>query len=111
MRAGKLRGIAVSGPKRSSAAPEFPTVSESGVPGYEVTTWWGLSAPARTPPAILGRLYKETLRAVNSPDVRKRLEGLGADIVGGTSEQYAAFIRNEIEKWAKVIKAAGIRSE
>jgi tripartite-type tricarboxylate transporter receptor subunit TctC len=85
-------------------------VAESGVPGYEVATWWGLSAPAKTPPAILQRLHKETIRALNDPDVRKRLEGLGAEIDGSTPEQYGRFIRNEIAKWGKVIKAAGIKS-
>ena len=111
VRAGKLRALAVSGLKRAPAAPDIPTVAESGVPGYETATWWGLSAPAKTPPAILARLHKEAIRAVNAPDVRQRLEGVGADIIGNTPEQYAAFIRNEIDKWAKVIKAAGIKSE
>ena len=111
VRAGKLRALAVSGLKRAPAAPDIPTVAESGVPGYETATWWGLSAPAKTPPAILARLHKEAIRAVNAPDVRQRLEGVGADIIGNTPEQYAAFIRNEIDKWAKVIKAAGIKGE
>lgn len=110
-RAGKLRALAVTGLKRTPAAPDIPTVAESGVPGYEVTTWWGLSAPAKTPPAILERLHKETIRAVNAPDVRERLQGLGADIIGNTPEQYSAFIQNEIAKWDKVIKAAGIKGE
>jgi tripartite-type tricarboxylate transporter receptor subunit TctC len=110
-RAGRLRALAVTGSKRAAAAPDIPTVGESGVPGYEVATFWGLSAPARTPPAILERLYRETVRAVKSPDVRERLEGLGAEIIGSTPEQYAAFIRREIAKWDKVIKAAGIKSE
>lgn len=110
-RAGKLRALAVSSLKRTAAAPDIPTVAESGVPGYEVTTWWGLSAPVKTPAAILERLYKETIRAVNAPDVRERLQGLGADIIGNTPEEYAAYIRNEIAKWDKVIKAAGIKGE
>jgi tripartite-type tricarboxylate transporter receptor subunit TctC len=110
-RAGKLRAIAVTGLKRAPAAPEIPTVAESGVPGFEVATWWGLSAPAKTPPAILARLHKETIRALNSPDVRDRLHSLGAEIVGSTPQQYAAYVRNEIAKWGKVIKAAGIKSQ
>jgi tripartite-type tricarboxylate transporter receptor subunit TctC len=110
-RAGKLRALAVTGLKRAPAAPDIPTVAESGVPGYEVATWWGLSAPAKTPPAILQRLHKETIRALNDPDVRKRLEGLGAEIDGSTPEQYAAFIRAELAKWGKVIKAAGIKAQ
>jgi tripartite-type tricarboxylate transporter receptor subunit TctC len=110
-RAGKLRAIAVTGPKRTPAAPDIPTVAESGVPGYEVTTFYGLSAPAKTPPAIIDRLHKETVRALNSPDLRERLQGLGADAVGNTPEQYSAFMRSEIDKWGKVIKAAGIKGE
>jgi len=110
-RAGKLRALAVTGLRRTPAAPDIPTVAESGVAGYEVTTWWGLSAPAKTPPAVLERLYRETIRAVNALDVRERLQGLGADIIGSTPEQYSAFIQNEIAKWDKVIKAAGIKSE
>ena len=111
VRAGKLRALAVSSLKRTTAAPDIPTVAESGVPDYEVSTWWGLSAPAKTPPAILQRLHGETIRAVSSLDVRDRLQSLGADIIGSSSEEYAAYIRNEIDKWAKVIKAAGIKSE
>jgi tripartite-type tricarboxylate transporter receptor subunit TctC len=110
-RAGKLRALAVSSLKRTAAAPDIPTVAESGVPGYEVSTWWGLSAPAKTPPAVLQRLHKEIIRAVNSPEVRSRLQELGADIIGNTPEEYAAYIRNEIAKWHKVIKAAGIKGE
>ena len=110
-RAGKLRALAVTGLKRASAAPDIPTVHESGVPGYEVSTWWGLSAPAKTPPAILERLHKETIRALNDAEVRERLQGLGAEIIGSTPEQYARFIREEIAKWGKVIKAAGIKSQ
>ena len=110
-RSGKLRAVAVTGLKRSPAAPDIPTVAESGVPGFEVATWWGLSAPAKTPPAILARLHKETVRALNDSGVRKQLQGLGGEIVASTPEQYAAYVRNEIAKWAKVIKAAGIKSQ
>ncbi len=110
-RAGKLRALAVTGARRSSAAPDIPTVAESGVPGYEVTSWYGLSAPAKTPQAIIARLNSEAVRALNNAELRDRLLGLGADPAGNTPEQYAAFIRDEIDKWAKVIKAAGIKSE
>ena len=110
-RDGKLRAIATTGPKRTPAAPDIPTVSESGVPGYEVTTFYGMSAPARTPRAIIDRLNSETVRALSSPEVRERLQGLGADPVGNTPEQYTAFMQNEIVKWAKVIKSAGIKGE
>ena len=110
-RAGKLRALAVTGPKRTPAAPEIPTVAESGVPGYSVTTAYGVAAPAKTPRAILDRLHAEIVRALNSPDVRDRLKTLGADPVGSTQEQYTAFVQEEIVKWGKVIKAAGIKGE
>jgi len=110
-RAGKLRALAVTGPKRTPAAPEIPTVAEAGVPGYEVTTFYGVSAPVKTPRAIIDRLNAEIVRGLNSPDLRERLLGLGADPVGNTPEQYTAFIQNEIAKWTKVIKAAGIKGE
>ena len=110
-RAGKLRALATTGLKRTPAAPDIPTVAESGVPGFEVTTVYGVAAPAKTSRAILDRLHADLVRALNSPDLRERLQNLGADPVGNTPEQYTAFIRNEIVKWAKVIKAAGIKGE
>ena len=110
-RDGKLRAIATTGPKRSPAAPDIPTIAESGVPGYEVTTFYGLSAPAKTPRAIIERLHDAAVRALKSPEVRERLRGLGADPGGNTPEQYTAFMQSEIAKWAKVIKAAGIKAE
>lgn len=110
-RDGKLRALAVTGVKRSPAAPDIPTIAESGVAGYEVTNWFGIAAPAKTPPAIVERLNRELVRALNSPDLRKRLTDLGAEPVGNTPEQYQAFVQNEISKWGKVIKAAGIRGE
>ena len=110
-RTGKLRPIAVTGAKRAPAIPEMPTVAESGIPGYEVTTWYGVSAPAKTPRAIIEKLNADMLKALNSPDLRKNLQGQGADIVANTPEQYLAFMQNETAKWAKVIKAAGIKSE
>lgn len=110
-RAGRLRALAVTGPKRTPAAPDIPTVAESGVPGYEVTTFYGVSAPARTPRPIIDRLHDAIVRALATPELRERLQGQGADPVGNTPEQYTAFMVNEIAKWAKVIKAAGIKGE
>jgi tripartite-type tricarboxylate transporter receptor subunit TctC len=110
-RSGRLRALATTGPTRTSAAPEIPTVAESGIPGYEVTTAYGVAAPAKTPRPVLDRLHAELVKVLNAPDIRERLQGLGADPVGSTPEQYTAFIHSEIAKWAKVIKAAGIRGE
>jgi tripartite-type tricarboxylate transporter receptor subunit TctC len=110
-RAGRLRPLAVTSSKRSAAAPEIPTVAESGVPGFDVTAWYGVSAPAKTPKPVLDRLNAEFVRAVKSPDLREKLVATGADPVGNTPEQYAAFVQSEIAKWGKVIKAAGIKGE
>jgi len=111
VRAGKLRPIAVTGAKRSVAVPDIPTVSESGIPGFLVTTWYGVAAPAKTPRPIIDKLHSEIVRALNSPDLKSRLTNDGADPVGNTPEQYTAFVENEIAKWTKVIKAAGIKAE
>lgn len=111
VQAGKLRPIALSGDKRTPAAPGIPTVAESGIPGFSVTSWFGVAAPARTPRAIVERLHGEIVRALNAPDLRERIQSMGADPVGNTPEQYTGFVQNEIAKWGKVIKAAGIRGE
>jgi len=111
VRAGKLRPLAVTGAKRSAAAPEIPTVAESGVPGFQVTAWYGVSVPAKTSRAIVDKLNSEFVRAVKAPDLRDRLVAAGADPAGNTPEEYAAFVQSEITKWDKVIKAAGIKGE
>jgi tripartite-type tricarboxylate transporter receptor subunit TctC len=110
-RTGKLRALAVTGAKRSPAAADVPTVAESALPGFEVTAWFGVSAPAKTPRAILDRLSSEIVRAVKSPDLRERLIAAGADPVGSSAAEYAAFVQQEIAKWSKVIAAAGIKGE
>jgi tripartite-type tricarboxylate transporter receptor subunit TctC len=110
-RDGKLRALATTGAKRSRAAPDIPTVAESGVPGYEVTTFYGISAPAKTPRPVVDRLHTEIVRALKSPDLSEKLQGLGAEPVGNTPEQYAAFMQAEIAKWGNVIKAAGIKAQ
>ncbi len=111
VRDGRLRALAVTGASRASAAPELPTVAESGVPGYEVTAWYGVSAPAKTPRVIVDRLHAEIARALNAPDLRTRLTSQGADPAPLTPEQYSAFVQSEIVKWTKVIQAAGIKGE
>lgn len=110
-REGKLRPLAVTGPKRTPAAPDIPTIAESGLPGYEVTTAYGVAAPAKTPRPIVDRLHAELMKVLNSPDIRERLQGLGAEPAGNTPEQYTVFLQNEITKWDKVIKAAGIKAQ
>jgi tripartite-type tricarboxylate transporter receptor subunit TctC len=110
-RSGKLRAIAVTSAKRSTAAPEVPTFAESGVPGYEHEPWNGMFGPARMPKAVLAKINAEVVRVLNSPEARKALEGDGADVVGSTPEQFGAVLRAEIAKWTKVAKAAGIKAE
>ena len=110
-RQGKLRGIAVTGLKRSAAAMDIPTVAESGIPGYEVTTWYGTSAPGKTPREIVDRLNSEILRALKSPDMQARFKDYGADAIGNTPEQATAYVQNEINKWGKVIRAAGLNAQ
>jgi len=109
VKAGKIRALGVSSARRTPAAPEIPTVSEAGVPGLEAVTWFGLLAPAATPKPIVETLSVETARILKLPDVNKRISELGAEPVGSTPQQYAAFIRSEIVKWRKVIQDAGVR--
>jgi len=106
-RAGKIRALAVSADSRSPAAPDLPTVGES-VPGFSAASWFGLAAPKGTPKAIVDRLSAETARILRLPDVNERLSGLGAQPVGGTPAEFAAFIQSETLKWAKVIKDANV---
>jgi tripartite-type tricarboxylate transporter receptor subunit TctC len=111
IKAGKLRALAVTSGKRSEALPEVPTIAEAGVPGYESVQWYGVLAPAGTPREIVGRLHAEIAKALRAGDVRERLAADGAEPVGSSPEEFGAFIRAEIAKWAKVAKAAGIRPE
>ena len=108
VKAGKIRALAVSTPRRSPAVPDVPTVAEAGVPGYDSGAWFGLVAPANTPKDIVNKLSRETARILKLPDVSARLADLGAEPVGGTPEQFAAHIKGEIAKWAKVIKDANV---
>jgi tripartite-type tricarboxylate transporter receptor subunit TctC len=110
-RTGKLRALAVTGAQRSSMAPDVPTVAESGVPGYEVTTWYGLMVPARTPKEASSRLHAAAASALGHPEVKKRFSTTDLEPAGSTPEQFGAFVRNEIAKWAKVIKESGITPE
>jgi tripartite-type tricarboxylate transporter receptor subunit TctC len=108
VKAGKLRALAVSTAKRSSAMPELPSIAEAGVPGYDSGAWFGLLAPAGTPKDIVAKLSAETARIIRLPDIHKRVSELGAEPVGGKPEEFAALIQSEIAKWAKVIKDAKV---
>jgi len=110
VKSGKVKPVAVTTAKRSQAMPELPTIAESGVKGYEASTWYGLLAPARTPPAIVTRLHAHTVKILAGP-TRQRLEAQGFEPEGGTPAEFAAYIKTEIVKWAKVIKDAGIPAE
>jgi tripartite-type tricarboxylate transporter receptor subunit TctC len=109
VREGKLRAFAVTSRKRSVAAPELPTMAESGYPGFEAVPWFGLLAPAGTPPATVDTIYRETARCLADPQVRTRFEKLGLDIIGSSPAEFSALIRSEIPQWAGVIKGAGIK--
>jgi tripartite-type tricarboxylate transporter receptor subunit TctC len=109
VRAGRLRIIAITSGQRNKAIPDVPTIAESGVPGYADTLWYGFVAPARTPEAIIKRLNTELATALRHPDVVEKLSTQAVEPFHTTPEQFGALIRAEHEKWAKVIKASGIK--
>jgi len=111
IRGGKLRALAVTSLQRSAALPDVPTLDESGLKGFEAVAWNGLSAPAKTPRDVIMKINADVIKIVNSPELKERLKADGSDPVGNSPEQYAAFLRNEIAKWAKVIKFAGVKPE
>ncbi len=111
VKAGRLKALAVSGAKRSSAFPSVPTVVESGVPGYVVIGWFGLMAPKGTPKAVVDRLNAATVQAVNSADVRQQLLNVGADPAPNSPEEFGRFVRREYERYGKLIKEAGLKVE
>jgi len=108
-RAGRMRALAVASLKRIPAAPELPTVAEAGVPGFELSTWYGVMVPAGTPTAIIQQLHRAFIDALKAPDVRERLANENLEIVGSTPAEFGAYVRAEIPKWAKVVKASGAR--
>jgi tripartite-type tricarboxylate transporter receptor subunit TctC len=111
VRADRLRAIAVTGRTRSAVMPELPTVAESGLPGYEAGSWYGVLAPARTSPAVVARLASGIAAALQTADVRERLKAQGVDPVGNSPEQFAVYIKQEVVKWARVLQAAGIKAD
>jgi tripartite-type tricarboxylate transporter receptor subunit TctC len=108
---GRLRGLAVTGARRARIIPDMPTVSEAGLPGYAVSAWFGLITPAGTPRDIIQRVNAEAARGLKQPETLERLSAVGAEISVSSPEEFGAFMKAEREKWARVIKAAGIRAE
>ena len=109
IKAGRMKGIAVSGAARMKVLPELPTIAESGVPGYAVDAWFGLFAPARVPPRIVEKLYVEASRAVRAPELERRMQAEGADVVGNPPQEFAAQVRAEFEKWRSLVAKAGLK--
>jgi tripartite-type tricarboxylate transporter receptor subunit TctC len=110
-KAGKLRALGIGSSRRSPFLPEVPTIAESGYPGFEAVGWIGIAAPAKTPARILDQLHAEIVRILNSPETQERLAALAFTPVGDTREQFARFIRSEIERWGKAVRASGAKAE
>jgi tripartite-type tricarboxylate transporter receptor subunit TctC len=111
IKAGKLKALGVGSANRIAALPELPTISESGVPGYEVTNWWGIVVPAGTPRSVIDRLHKDLTAIVASPETKKRFEAEGSEPLSMSLDEVGRFIAAETAKWARVVKEAGIRAE
>ena len=111
IRAGKVRPLAVTSAKRAAILPEVPTFAEAGLPGFVAENWWGIYVPAATPKAQLDRLQADLVKAMTSPDLREKFEGMGAEALASSPEALRDFTRSEIEKWGKLIREAGIRSD
>jgi tripartite-type tricarboxylate transporter receptor subunit TctC len=111
VRSGKLRGLAVTSAQRSVAAPELPTIAEAGVPGYSHSSWVGMAAPAKVPPAIVTRLHTEVVKIVHVPEVKKVLLRDGLESLGNSPQEFSANLKAEIAKWQKVVAAAGIKPD
>ena len=108
---GRIRALGVTTARRPKAIPDIPTIAEAGVPGYNTGVWYALLAPAGTPRAIIDRLHRETVAVLNKPEFNKLLVEQAIDPIGNTPEELAKFIKDELDKWAKVVKEAGIRIE
>jgi len=111
IKSGRLKALAVLGPKRTALLPDVPTIAESALPGYALTNWFGLLAPAATPKQVLVQLNADVLKILKQEDLQKKIADLGADVVGNSAEEFGAAMRAESAQWADVIKAAGIRVE
>jgi tripartite-type tricarboxylate transporter receptor subunit TctC len=110
-KSGRVRALGVTTLKRVEAVPDIPTINEQGLKGFETGSWFGVSVPTGTSRDIANRLHKETVRAIASPDIRDRMSAEGAEFIGDTPEQFTAFIKSEIEKWGKAVKASGAKPE
>ena len=110
VKSGRVRALATTGAKRSPALPDLPTLDEAGLKGYENSSWSAVAAPAGTPPAIIARLHKEFMEILRMPDIQKRHAEVGAEIIASSPEQYHAYLKSELAKFAKLVKAAGIKA-
>ena len=108
---GRLRLLAVTTPRRAPALPDVPTIAEAGVPGYDFTGWMGVLAPAAVPHGIVKKLHHDIARIVQLPEVKQRFAADAADPVGSSPEEFTAYLRSEIARWTKVVKAAGIKAD
>jgi tripartite-type tricarboxylate transporter receptor subunit TctC len=111
IKAGRLKALAVLGPKRSALLPDVPTVAQAGVPGYALTNWFGLLAPAATPKDVVSKLNTDIIRVLKDEDIRKKIADMGADVVGNSAEEFGAAMRAESAQWAEIIKSANIKAE
>jgi tripartite-type tricarboxylate transporter receptor subunit TctC len=111
VKTGRLRALGVASLKRAAVMPEVPTIDEAGVRGYESIAWYGLFAPAKTPANIVEQLHRETVRALQAPDLRDMLKNQGAEPVGNTGDQFNVIIKDEIEKWRKLVQALGLKAD
>ena len=109
LKAGQLRVLAVTSAKRFSVLPDVPTIAESGVPGYDGDTWIGLLAPKGTPNAVVDRLHKVMAQIAKQPDFRAKLASVGMSVIQDTPQEFAAYMKNDVAKWKKVIETAGIK--
>jgi tripartite-type tricarboxylate transporter receptor subunit TctC len=111
IRAGKLKALAVLGPKRSALLPDVPTMAEAGVAGYSLTNWFGLVAPAATPKDVLSKVNGDVIRALKDEEIRKKIADMGADVVGNSAEEFGSAMRAESAQWAEIVKSANIKAE
>ncbi len=111
VKSGRLRGIAMTTAQRSASLPDLPTVADAGIANFDVGSWYGLAVPTGTPKEIITRLQDVTVKLLALPDVKERLAASGFEVIVSTPEQYGEFVRSEVERWGKVVKASGARAD